>query len=198
MDRSRWHCLMLSPLIGIIASSGGVAAAASSYESIATVTVGSPVASIQFTSIPQTYTHLEIRWMYRSTDVANAVSQAYFYLNNSRPSTYASHILRGIGSSALAGGQSSNQETYFQYGTGGAAAASIFGVGVTSILDYTNTNKNKTHRGLAGFDANGSGQIVLNSGLIPITAALTQIDIFPDSGNFAQYCQFALYGIKGA
>ncbi len=106
-------------------------------------------------------------------------------------------MLRGIGSSALASGQSSNQETYFQYGTGGAAAASIFGAGVTTILDYTNTNKNKTHRGLAGFDANGSGQIVLNSGLIPITAALTQIDIFPDSGNFAQYCQFALYGIKG-
>lgn len=187
------------PVLGIIASqiSGHLFAPSGAYDSIATVTVGSPVASINFSSIPQTYTHLEIRWMARSTDVGAAVSQFYWYLNNSRPATYASHWTRGTGSSTLSQGQSSDQQIYFQYATGGGAAASIFGVGVTSILDYTNTNKNKTHRTLSGFDSNGSGQIVIASGLIPITAALTSIDIFPDSGNIAQYSQFALYGVKG-
>jgi hypothetical protein len=187
------------PVLGIIASqiSGHLFAPSGAYDSIATVTVSSPVASIQFASIPQTYTHLELRWMYRSTDVSATVSQGYFYLNNSRPATYAQHWTRGLGASVLSNAQTSNQEVYLQFGTGGAATASVFGVGVTSILDYTNTNKNKTHRTLSGFDLNGSGQIIINSGLIPITAALTQIDIFPDSGNFAQYCKFALYGIKG-
>jgi hypothetical protein len=168
------------------------------YDSIATVTVSSPVASIQFASIPQTYTHLELRWMYRSTDVANTLSQPYWYVNNSRPATYASHWSRASNTSALSTGAASAQEVLLQFGTGGGATASVFGAGINTILDYTNTNKNKTHRGIGGVDLNGSGQMVINSGLIPFTAAITQIDIFPDSGNFAQYCKFALYGIKGA
>ena len=167
------------------------------YDSIATVTVSSPVASIQFASIPATYTHLELRWMYRSTDVTATVSQPYWYVNNTRPATHASHWTRGLGASTLSNSSSGGQEVLLQFGTGAAATASVFGVGVNTIYDYTNTNKTKTHRGLAGFDLNGSGQIVANSGLIPISAAITQIDIFPDSGNFAQYCKFALYGIKG-
>jgi hypothetical protein len=189
------------PVLGIVASqiSGHLFQPTGAYDSIATVTVGSPVASIQFASIPQTYTHLELRWMYRSTDVANSVSQAYYYVNNSRPATYASHWSRGFnGTNTFSNNGAGGQEVLLQYGTGGSGAANVFGVGVTTILDYTNTNKTKTQRGLAGFDANGSGQIVINSGLIPFTTAITQIDIFPDSGNFAQYCKFALYGIKGA
>jgi hypothetical protein len=168
------------------------------YDSIATVTVGSPVASIQFSSIPQTYTHLELRWMARSTDTGATVSQFYWYANNTRPASYASHWTRGVnGNNTYSQGQSSDQQIYFQFATGGGATASVFGVGVTTILDYTNTNKNKTHRTFSGYDSNGTGQSVIASGLIPITSALTQIDIFPDSGNIAQYSKFALYGIKG-
>jgi len=188
------------PVLGIVASqiSGHLFTPSGAYDSIATVTVSSPVASIQFASIPQTYTHLELRWIARSTDTGATVSQFYWYANNTRPATYASHWTRGFnGTNTFSNAQSSDQQIYFQYATGGGATASVFGVGVTSILDYTNTNKNKTHRSLSGFDSNGTGQSVIASGLIPITAALTQIDIFPDSGNIAQYSQFALYGIKG-
>ena len=49
------------PILGIIASSKAVAVP-NSYESIATVTVGSGGTSeINFTSIPATYTHLQLR-----------------------------------------------------------------------------------------------------------------------------------------
>ena len=188
----------MSPILGIIASANYVRTLPGSYESIATATVSTAVASITFSSIPSTYKHLELRWIARSTDTGATVSQFYWYLNNSRPATYASHWTRGYnGTNTYSQGQSSNQEIYFQFATGGGATASVFGVGVTTILDYTNTNKNKTHRTFAGYDSNGTGQSVISSGLIPITSALTQIDIFPDSGNIAQYSQFALYGIKG-
>jgi hypothetical protein len=63
------------------------------------------------------------------------------------------------------------------------------------IID-TNTSKNKTLRNLGGYENNGSGSILLNSGLIPITAALTTFVITPQDGSFAQHSSFALYGIK--
>lgn len=68
---------------------------------------------------------------------------------------------------------------------------------VVDILDYANTNKNKTIRVLAGVDNNGSGEVALNSGLWPSTSALNTIKILTTSGNLNQYSSFALYGIKG-
>jgi hypothetical protein len=66
------------------------------------------------------------------------------------------------------------------------------------ILDYANTSKNKTIRMLSGNDRNGSGDIILISGLWASTSAINQIDLRLESAaNFAQYSQFALYGIKG-
>ena len=51
----------MSLILGILASSGVAAGAANSYESIATVTVGSGGSStITFSSIPATFTHLQI------------------------------------------------------------------------------------------------------------------------------------------
>jgi len=67
--------------------------------------------------------------------------------------------------------------------------------GVTDILDYASTNKNKTVRTLGGFDANGSGYVNLTSNLWSNTAAINTITINA-VGTFNQYSQFSLYGIK--
>jgi hypothetical protein len=65
------------------------------------------------------------------------------------------------------------------------------------IVDYTNTNKYKTSRAFAGFDANGSGMLAVTSGLWMSTTAINSITFTSDaSGNFAQYSSFALYGVK--
>ena len=52
-------------------------------------------------------------------------------------------------------------------------------------------------RSLGGYDANGSGNVGLFSGVWMNTAAITSISLLSDSGNQEQYTQFALYGIKG-
>jgi len=79
-----------------------------------------------------------------------------------------------------------------------STTASIFGVTVTDILDYKDTNKYTTIRVLTGYDTNGAGDVLLYSGNWRSTSAVTSIVLFPASGNFNQYSQFALYGIKGA
>jgi hypothetical protein len=57
------------PILGIIASAITGNLVTTSYESIATVTVGGGgSATIDFTSIPATYTHLQIRGIARSTN----------------------------------------------------------------------------------------------------------------------------------
>jgi len=79
-------------------------------------------------------------------------------------------------------------------------SANCFGVVVIDILDYANTNKYKTTRALAGLDINAAGGfIALRSGNWRNTNAITTITLKPESSRiFAQYSQFALYGIKGA
>ena len=180
----------------------GVAASTNSYESIATVTVGSGGSStISFTSIPSTFKHLEIRAIARDARAISGANPINMSFNSDTTYTnYRQHYLYGDGSTAGAGTlQASGSYASGGDSAGASTAASIFAVNIISILDYTNTNKNKVSRVLHGIDTNGGGQIVLDSSLWLNTAAITQIDLTAKSSTgFVQYSQFALYGIKGA
>lgn len=184
---------MIGSLIGIIASSGG--AVGGDYESIATVTVGSGGSSlITFSSIPQTYTHLQLR----CSVGLNAVADYVMRFNSDSAGNYRQHNLFGDGSSAQTYNYG-NGETYisFAFPYQGLNSSTSFAANVTDILDYTNTNKNKVSRSLLGIDRNGSGQVALESGIWLNTSAITRIDIIPGTSSFLQYSSFALYGIKG-
>ena len=166
-----------------------------SYESIATVTVGgTPATEIVFSSIPQTYKHLQIRALVRN-DRAAVDSNTYFRFNGDTGNNYAFHVITGNGSSATAGAGSSANIMLAQDPSANTTA-SVFSGQIYDILDYTNTNKNKTTRILLGYDANGSGSVQLWSGLWMGANALTSIRFFPNSGNYVQYSSFALYGIN--
>jgi hypothetical protein len=193
----------MSPILG---ARGGLAAsayglftlqAANSYESIQTFTVGSGgSASIDFTSIPSTYKHLQIRGISRSTDSAN-FTQTKLTINGVT-TNYTLHQLFADGASATAFAQTGQASTLYECMTADTATANIFGVTILDILDYTSTDKNKTFRIFAGFDANGSGRMALSSGMTTTnTNAVTSVTLTPRFGNFKQHTQFALYGIKG-
>ncbi len=169
-----------------------------SFESIATVTVGSGgQSSAEFTSIPATFTHLQIRGIGRTT-TATTSEQIYIQFNTDTASNYSLHYLYGDGTTAYAGGGASQSNMYAFRVTGANAGSNIFGGGVVDILDYANTNKYKTLRTLSGEDRNGSGFLFYQSGSWRSTSAITSIKLYPSSGNLAQYSHFALYGIKGA
>jgi hypothetical protein len=172
----------------------GVAASTTSYESIATVTVGAGgSSSIDFTSIPSTFKHLQIR-QFNLNSVANQT--IFIRFNSDTGSNYARHQVGGTGGVTYASGESSQTAGFIGFGAG--STSSGYGAAtITDILDYTNTNKYTTVRAISGNDYNGAGQIVLRSSLWMNTAAVTGITIYPDTGNFTQYSHFALYGIKG-
>jgi hypothetical protein len=187
----------MAPILGIYASqiSGHLFAPSGAYDSIATVTVGSGgVASISFTSIPSTYTHLQIRYTSRNAAVSDTVFARF---NSDTGSNYNWHSLRGSGSAASAVASSSTTQMEMPWSSYSGTTANAFGVAVVDILDYANTNKNTTMRSLGGADLNGSGYIFFESGLWRNTAAVSTILIYPETGSFAEYSSFALYGIKG-
>lgn len=173
----------------------GVAAVTNSYESIATVTVGSSVSTISFTSIPSTYKHLQVRLLARSTRV-NAGDYMNVRFNSDSSAVYARHNLNGDGSGAGAGSQINATAIEFNRLAAASASANVFGAGVIDILEYANTNINKTARALIGYDNNGSGEIHFQSGLWRSTSAITSIT-FTCNNDFAANSQFALYGIRG-
>lgn len=182
------------PILGVVASSISGNLYKSSFDSIATVTVGAGgQGGISFTSIPSTYTHLQIRGIARSTGATNGENISVYVNNITATTNYAWHVLRGNGTSGQSFGGSGN---YIIGNIGVPNASNTFATFVIDILDYTNTNKNKTIKTLYGFDSNGVGVVGMGSVLAPTISAISQIDLFM-SYNFAQYSSFALYGIKG-
>ena len=159
------------------------------FTSLQTVTVGTAQSTLSFTSIPATYTHLQIRGFTLGSVTAQDVKLQF---NSDTATNYSIHYLQGSGSAASSAGLAS--QSYIEIGlTGTTANPSVF---VTDILDYGNTNKFKTVRALVCVDKNGGGYAFLRSGHWRNTNAVTSIKLYPAANNFAQYSHIALYGVK--
>ena len=173
---------------------GGAPPEVGDYESIATTTVGAGgSSSIVFSSISGTYKHLQIRAIAQGSGVATNWSMT-FNGDTNNANYYSRHLLYGDGSTA---GAVANQTLVGI--TGGSLApstTSMTAANIIDLLDFSNANKYKTLRVLAGYDTNGAGVALLGSGLWMNTSAITSITLTPYGGTFAQYTQFALYGVK--
>ena len=166
------------------------------YESIATVTVGAGgSSSIDFTSIANTYKHLQIRGIGRSSESGSNNSGTSIQFNGDTATNYSWHVMYG-GSSVGAVGFANTNLIGVGEGTGAAAGANTFGGFVIDILDYANTNKYKTVRTLNGWENNGTGTLLFVSGAWRNTNAVTSIKLTTGGSGFVQYSQFALYGVK--
>lgn len=176
-------------------------ASVGNYFLIQRVTVGAGgQTTITFSSIPQTYTHLQLRMLARCTQQTSGnATNMYMNFNSDSGTNYTYHNLwTNGGGSASAGGNTARTAAIHTFPTKSGETAGLFGVSVCDILDYTDTTKYKNVRHLDGYDANGSGEIWYYSNLWVNTAAITTITLTEDLGDFAQYSTFALYGIRGA
>lgn len=161
----------------------------SDYDSIATVTIGAGGASAAtFSSIPSTYTHLQIRINY--APVTGGILKMNF--NGDTGSNYRGHLIAGDGATAYAGVPSTSPNAICVAYNAGTS----FGSSIVDVLDYANVNKNKVSRSLSGTDRNGSGDVEFDSGLWVNTAAITSITFAGQNGNLKEYSSFSLYGIK--
>lgn len=193
----------MTPILGVIASANqGQFISYSAFESIATVTVGAGgSSSVTISSIPSTYTHLQLRVFAQTNRVTYGRDYVFLRFNGDTGTNYAWHQMTGDGSTTVSSGNASqNQGIFAEIGTSTGGA---FGVGITDILDYANTSKYKTARTLGGGDHSGTiggfgGTVTPTSSLWQSTSAISSLTLYPSSGTaFTQYSSFALYGIKG-
>jgi hypothetical protein len=174
-------------------TNSGAAAAVGDFSSIATISGNGSTATITFSSIPSTYTHLQVRVMAR---VAAGGEDLTLQFNGDTGANYSRHRLTGSGTAAAASGTASTTGITTLGSAGMPSAANTYAVTVIDVLDYANTNKYKTARMLSGQDSNGSGGIDFTSGVWQNTAAVTSLTIYANASNFPTAASFALYGIK--
>lgn len=154
----------------------------------------SGVTEITFSSIPQTYSHLQLRLFAQTNASGTGFSGYDTYFNSDNTATnYWRHYFIGTGAAAAGGGSNNSA---FGYGNGGNSLSKPYGVTIIDILDYTNTNKYTTSKAVSVSENNDTtGYVIYNSLLWSNTAAVTTIRI-TSYYAWTAYSSFALYGIK--
>lgn len=199
----------MSPILGIWASSRYTQADTGAMFPLQVITVGAAGASsVTFTNIPSTYSHLQIRYWAYTNRTDNNLDDFNIRLGNGSIDTgsnYANHSIYGNGSTVSTAANDSASSIYSPICVGGSQYDyTKNGTGIIDILDYANANKYKTVRVLAGCDFNGQvninnpGRVGMTSGLWMSASAVTNFRMYASNSNWAQYSQFALYGVKGA
>jgi len=166
---------------------------ANTFELIASSTVtGATAANIDFTAIPATYTDLCLEFSARTaqSEVATWLKVSF----NGLTTNFSSRYLVGNGSAA-----SSN--TLAQYGgdaVSATATASTFSNVQLYIPNYAGgTNKSYSVDSVTENNATEAYALLI-AGLWSNSAAINQITLTPNAGNFVQYSTAYLYGVKNA
>jgi len=167
---------------------------ANTYTLISSVTVGAGGASnIEFTSIPATYTDLELKISLRANN--SAVSSYNIGIRlNSATSNYAERWLRGSGTSAATSSSSSSTSIYLGE-IPSTEEASNFGNGTIYIPNYTSSNNKSISSDTVQERAQTNGYLTFCTGIYSSSSAISTITLL-SSQNLTQYSTAYLYGIK--
>jgi hypothetical protein len=161
----------------------------STYEPIATNTLGTAVSTVTFSSITGTYTDLVLVFQGGSSIDANARLR----VNGDSSTNYSWTQLAGNGTGAASFSGSSDTSwlvNRYAYLQNNLNANMIF-----NFNNYSNTTTNKTVINRANSAANGADTTV---GLWRSTSAITSITFSLSGGNYIVGSTFTLYGIKAA
>jgi hypothetical protein len=167
---------------------------ANTYTLIASNTVGSGGASsIDFTSIPSTYTDLCLKV---STRQSSATIDGILYISfNGSTSSFTNKYLEGLGSGSPSSGALAR---FSGVSTGASATSNTFANNDIYIPNYAGSN-NKSFSSDAVTENNATAaDAYLLANLWSNTAAINQITLTPLSGTFVQYSTAYLYGIKNS
>jgi hypothetical protein len=186
-----WWAQLLNSIAALL-SGGAGGGVAGSYESIATFTGDGSAATYTFSSIPSTYTSLQLR-CFTNDGSGNFLNLRF---NGDTGANYVWHRLQGNGTSASATATTASTQARIGYNTAGS---NVFNASIADIHNYAITTQNKTVRCFNGYDSGGGADlqaVQLWSSLWQNTAAITSLTVF-SAANFATGSKLALYGIKG-
>ena len=162
------------------------------HKLIQTITVGVAAASIDFTSIPQTYTDLKIVYSLRNSNTS-VVADIQF---NGLSTNLSSRLLLGSGSAA----SSITGATQLRsYGTDPSDyTASVFSNLEVYIPNYAGSTNKSVSMDYVTENNAAAAYSGFTAGLWSATTAITQVTLTVSGGNVAQYSSASLYGIKNS
>jgi hypothetical protein len=166
---------------------------ANTYTAIATVTVGSGgAATIDFTSIPATFTDLVVKVSGRSDRVDTTDNVIISF--NGLTTNLSYRYVQGSGTSVTS---SSGSTGYVGTQDASTATASTFGNAEYYIANYTSSNYKSVSSDAVDETNATDAYATLTAQLWSAVAAITSISLKPQVGTlFAQYSTATLYGIK--
>jgi hypothetical protein len=166
---------------------------------IATVTLSSQATNIDFTNIPQNYTHLQVR------GVGNVIHTGLDYgdlsvnFNGDTGTNYTWTRMRGNSTNVGTDLQTTYASARAVYMCLTTSASSFYGSTIIDLLDYSNASKYKTMYSIGGTDFNASGSGIGSTASIwANTNPITSIRFSSSNGDFRANTTLALYGIKTA
>jgi hypothetical protein len=173
---------------------------ANTFVKIASVTVGSGgAASIDFTSIPSTYTDLCVKMSFRQDiDFSNDGNIIAIEFNSAGSASFSGKLLFGTGSAAGSAGTYLNAVYYTSNPSD--YTSNTFGNGEIYIPNYAGS-QNKSFSSDSVYENNATAaRQGLQAGLWSSSSAITSVKLSPftGGGKFVQYSTATLYGIKNS
>ena len=167
------------------------------YSLISSVTVGAGgAATIDFTSIPGTYTDLAVLVSARS--VASSEDDLRLRFNNDTGNNYVFRSLYGSGSGSGGSGTGTISFAYYGVIAGTSFTANTFTNMSAYIPNYAGSSyKSVSVDSVEENNATGTNALLI-ANIWNNTAAITSITISGASANLTQYSTAYLYGISNA
>jgi hypothetical protein len=168
---------------------------ANTYKLIESKTLSSAVASVTFTSIPQTYTDLQLLISSRATQ--NVSRELILIRPNGSTTNHSRKLLFGYDSSLVATGD--GNDSYIAWQNGNTNTANTFTNTSIYFPNYTSSNyKSYSADAVAENNSTSSWIVNLGFGLWSNTNAITSLEITCETSTFAVNSTFYLYGIKNS
>lgn len=174
---------------------------AATYIPIQSVTLASSAASVSFSSIPQTFTDIVVRFSAR-TDYAGPNELITCTINGVGGTSYSHTTLIGNGSTVISNRNSSAAYTRIGWSVGSTATANTFGSTEIYLPNYTSI-QSKPANSFSVAENNSSTTagtyINVNANLLSVASAISSIALVPiNASNFVAGSTFHLYGIKNS
>ena len=174
-------------------------------EAIASTYLEATSAAVEFTGIPQTYEHLQLRVSARDDGAGSDYSEVTLRFGPVGGSidtgnNYYSAETRGYNTTVSAGLSGATHRIIATFIAAPNDDAAQFGGGIIDILDYRNTNKNTSVVWYGGNAAAPSYPwTAFGSGLWDATGAIDQISVAGYAhGSLLRGSEFTLYGLNSS
>lgn len=174
---------------------------ANTFELISAVTVGSGgAASIDFTSIPSTYTDLVLKVSARATTSGDWDNVKIAFNGSTTDAQYYWKGVYGYSGSNVGSNQGNGNSNARLQGvvSGALATANTFGSWEMYLPNYAGSNQKSVSTDGASENNSTATLLGLDTNLWNQTSAINRVTLTISAGSFAQYSTAYLYGVKNA